>query len=68
MRICFVGKGRLGTFAKEYSYAEEDLILFGFDGMGEVSYEKELKGESDFFEETARPKSLQKRRQHIGYP
>ena len=54
MRICFVGRGRLGAFAKDYVYGEEDLIVFGFEGMGEVSYEKELKGESDFFEETAR--------------
>ncbi len=53
MRICFVGKGSLRAFAKD---CEEcgDLCLFGFNGMGEVAYEQELKGETEFFEEGAR--------------
>lgn len=33
---------------------ECDVALFGFSGLGEVSYERELKGESDKFEEVAR--------------
>lgn len=57
MRICFVGKGRLGTFrekdGKNCDNESADILIFGFEGMGEVSYEKELKGESGFFEEAA---------------
>ena len=53
MKIRFVGRGRLREFKENYESEGEELILFGFEGMGEVSYEKELKGESDFFEETA---------------
>ena len=53
MKIRFVGRGRLREFKENYEMESEELILFGFEGMGEVSYEKELKGESDFFEEAA---------------
>lgn len=53
MKICFVGRGRLREFKESYQSDGEELILFGFEGMGEVSYEKELKGESGFFEEAA---------------
>ena len=50
MKIRFVCRGRLGEWQGE---CEEDLLFFGFDGMGEVSYEKELRGESVYFEEAA---------------
>lgn len=55
MRIGFVGKGTLRAFKEKYSACAEraELLLFGFEGMGEVSYEKELKGQSTFFEEAA---------------
>lgn len=53
MRICFVSKGSLQAFKESYDGVNADLIVFGFDGMGEVSYEKELKGESGFFEDVA---------------
>lgn len=53
MRIRFVARGRLHDFKEGYEKDGEELILFGFDGMGEVSYEKELKGESGYFEEAA---------------
>ncbi len=53
MEICFVPRGRVGDFYN-YSYIKSDIIVFGFQGMGEVSYEKELKGETAFFEEVAR--------------
>lgn len=53
MRICFVGNGRLGVFKEKCGEVNADLVLFGFEGMGEVSYEKELKGETAFFEEAA---------------
>ncbi len=53
MKIRFVSRGKLGEFKEKYESEGEELILFGFEGMGEVSYEKELKGESGFFEEAA---------------
>lgn len=54
MKIRFVGRGRLVDVQNECEENDEDLILFGFGGLGEVSYDKELKGESDFFECAAR--------------
>ena len=59
MRICFVGQGTLHQFATRYTAQDgaenerADIILFGFNGLGEVSYEKELKGETRYFEEAA---------------
>ena len=57
MRIEFVSRGTLRTFKEGNSTPCDihsvDLIFFGFDGVGEVSYEKELKGESDFFADVA---------------
>ena len=53
MKIRFVSRGRLREFRENYEGVDEELLLFGFDGMGEVSYEKELKNESDEFEQIA---------------
>lgn len=56
MRIRFVHEGTLSAFKENYRPSEEKtlhLIVFGFNGAGEISYERELKGESDFFEKTA---------------
>lgn len=53
MRICFVGRGSVSQFRENYKGEKADVFLFGFNGLGEVSYEKELKGETSFFEETA---------------
>ena len=64
MKICLVSSGTLKAFKERdegissscLDVAEEgrtDLICFGFNGIGEVSYEKELKGESRFFEDAA---------------
>ncbi len=53
MKIRFVGRDRLREFRENYKNEEEELLLFAFEGMGEVSYEKELKNESDEFEQIA---------------
>ncbi len=53
MRIRFVSKGSLRDFKNRPEEEGADITLFGFEGMGEVSYEKELKGESSFFEDGA---------------
>ncbi|MBD5584466.1 MAG: hypothetical protein HDQ88_05240 [Clostridia bacterium] len=43
-----------GTVASTDSLPYCDLAVFGFSGLGEVDYEKELKGETEKFEESAR--------------
>ena len=57
MRIGFVSCGTLRAFKEERASCcdkeEADVLLFGFEGVGEVSYEKELRGESDFFADVA---------------
>ena len=54
MRICFVSKGTLQAFIENYGASDADVLFFGFNGVdGEVSYERELKGETDVFEEVA---------------
>lgn len=53
MRVCFVGQEEVAQFRKLRESQKADVILFGFNGLGEVNYEKELKGETAFFEEAA---------------
>lgn len=59
MRIGFVSKGALRDFKEDTLCCEEktgektDLLLFGFESLGEVNYEKELKGGSNFFSDVA---------------
>ena len=53
MRVCLVSRGALSVFKDTYGEEKADIIIFGFEGMGEVSYERELKGETRFFEDAA---------------
>ena len=53
MTIRFVGRGKLGNLQNTCEMAE-DVVLCSFDSIGTVSYEQELKGESDFFEKATR--------------
>ena len=62
MRIAFVSAGALSTFKGLEMPERADITLFGFNGVGVVSYEKELKGETIFFEEGAK---LSKRDKNI---
>ena len=53
MKIRFISRGKL----LDEQACEDDgaqLLVYGFGGLGEVSYDKELKGESDCFERAAR--------------
>ena len=43
-----------GTVKDLQTLPECDVAVFGFNGLGEVDYEKELKGESDKFEDAVR--------------
>ena len=53
MRICFVSRGSLNSFWDTYGGSDADIVFFGFQGIGEVSYEKELRGETGYFEDAA---------------
>ena len=51
MRVCFVTAGSLEEFAQQGVRA--DITVCGFRALGEVSYERELKGETSLFEDVA---------------
>ncbi len=53
MRICFVSKGGFSDCKQGYDEGA-DVAIFPVSSLGEVSYEKELTGESHFFEESAK--------------
>lgn len=53
MKICFVSRGRVREFREGYDGVNADIFLFGLEGLGEVCYEKELKGESRLVEDAA---------------
>ena len=53
MQIALVSSGSLRSFKNGENAGAAELAVFGFDGIGEVSYEKELKGESTYFEDVA---------------
>lgn len=53
MRICFVTTGNLGDYAEKFTGVQADIVCFSFSSMGEVSYERELKGETSLFEDVA---------------
>lgn len=64
MRIGFVCRGTVSSyldfFQKQEKNERADLILLGFGGGEEVSYERELKGETHFFESVAQLSKTQK--------
>lgn len=53
MDVCFCGKERVGERLKKYGGVKNDLLLFGFGGLGEICYERELNGATRQFEEAA---------------
>lgn len=67
MRICFINDETVGHYMQTLSkpcLEDEgtDVAVFSFEGLGEVAYEKELRGETVAFEEIA---SLSKRLQGV---
>lgn len=54
MRICFVTGGSLEEFSERYAHVEADVVCCSFHALGEVSYEREIRGETGLFEEVAR--------------
>ncbi|MCX4384684.1 MAG: hypothetical protein OSJ39_02660 [Clostridia bacterium] len=53
MRICFVTSGDLNVYAEKQADFGADVVCFSFMALGEVSYERELKGETSLFEDVA---------------
>ena len=55
MKACFVTGGSLNAFWQEKleKTAKCDLLAFGFNGLGLVSYKRELEGKSEFFHDAA---------------
>ncbi len=56
MRICFVSEGSLDLIWRDKldKVSDSDLIVFGFNGLGLVSYKKELSGETEYFQDLAK--------------
>ncbi len=55
MRVCFVTCSELNATWSEKldNIGKNDLIIFGFNGLGLVSYKKELSGETEYFQDLA---------------
>lgn len=53
MRICFVTAGTIDEYAEKFAGARADVVCCGFQSLGMVSYERELKGETSLFEDVA---------------
>ena len=56
MEICFITADSLDTVFQEKMSAaiKSDVLVFGFNGLGLVSYKKELGGETEYFQDLAR--------------
>lgn len=56
MRCCLVTDGALNAVWQEKlnKIDKSDLVVFGFKGLGLVSYKKELEGESEYFQDVAK--------------
>ena len=56
MEICFVLRETLNAVWQEKidEIAGSDVIVFGFNGLGLVSYKKELSGETEYFHDVAK--------------
>ena len=56
MDVCFVTSSTLSEVfdQKLDALPKHDLLLFGFNGLGLVSYKKELNGETEYFHDVAK--------------
>ena len=55
MEVCLVTDGALNSVWQEKLgvIGQKDLIVFGFNGLGLISYKKELSGETEYFQDIA---------------
>lgn len=56
MKICFVTADSLNTVWQEKlgMLGKNEVTVFGFNGLGLVSYKKELNGETEYFQDVAK--------------
>ncbi len=56
MKLCMITADAMNSvFEQRLSeIGEQDVVLFGFNGLGLVSYKKELEGETEYFHDLAR--------------
>ena len=56
MRVNFVTLDTLNAFWRDKlpTTSESDVLVFGFNGLGLVSYKKELNGETEYFQDVAK--------------
>ena len=56
MKVCFVTESALNTVWQDKLCALNgcELLVFGFNGLGLVSYKKELSGETEYFQDIAK--------------
>lgn len=56
MKACFVTEGSVDHVWQEKlgEIGKPDLLVFGFNGLGLVSYKKELSGETEYFQDVAK--------------
>ncbi len=54
MRVCLVSEGSVRDFLEKFKDEKRaDITVFGFNGLNEVSYERELRGQTKYFEDVA---------------
>lgn len=56
MNLCFVTNGNINQVWQEklVDLNEQELIMFGFNGLGLISYKKELAGDTEYFSDLAK--------------
>ena len=56
MKLCFVTENSVNTVWQERlaDISGQDVVAFGFNGLGLVSYKKELSGETEYFQDIAK--------------
>lgn len=56
MKVCFVTENSVNGVWQESlpNVSCQDLVVFGFNGLGLVSYKKELSGETEYFQDVAK--------------
>ncbi len=56
MKLCFVSQSSLNAVWQERlaDVSNHDVVVFGFNGLGLVSYKKELNGETEYFQDLAK--------------
>ena len=53
MRIGFITCGSFNDYGEKYAPVRADILCFTFSALGSVSYERELRGETNLFEDVA---------------